>query len=146
MTIQSKHQRWILIGGLIVLAVAAFGSFIAGRIDTVMTTFLDRTDDPVSVAAHYYEAIRNQNYATAYADLDGQATLNGQTLDEQSFVKLAQGADLRQGTLVTYGFLRQSGEGVQFSASLRRSDQAYTVHIQLQQVGDRWKITSLDGL
>ncbi len=146
MTTQSKQRRLILIGGLIVLVVAASGFLVAGRINTVMTTFFNRADDPVSVAAHYYEAIQNQNYATAYADLDRQVMLNGQALDEQSFVKLAQAADAQQGTLFTYGLLRQPGAGTQFNASLRRGAQAYTVHLQLQKVGDRWKITSLDGL
>ncbi len=146
MTTQNNRRRWMLIGGLIALVIAVSGLFVASRINTVMTTFFNRTDDPVSVAAHYYEAIQNQNYATAYADLDNQVTLDGQTLDEQSFVKLAQAADAQQGPLFTYGLLRQPGNGTQFNASLRRGDQAYTVHIQLQPVGNRWKIVSMDGL
>ncbi len=146
MTTQRKQRHWILLGGLIVLVVVASGLFVASRISTVMTTFFNHTDDPVSVAAHYYEAIRNQNYAAAYADLDRQVTLNGQVLDEQSFVKLAQATDAQQGTLFTYGLLRQPGDGTQFNASLRRGDQAYTVHLQLQQLGNRWKITNIDGL
>ncbi len=146
MTTQNNRRSWMLIGGLIVLVVMASGLLVATRLTTVMTTFFNRTDDPVSVAANFYEAIRNQNYTTAYADLDSQVTLNGQPLDEQSFVKLAQAADAQQGLLFTYGLLRQSGDGTQFNASLRRGDQAYTVHIQLQQVGARWKITSIDGL
>src|SRR5512135_316636 len=120
MTTQSAQRRWILIGGLIVLVVAASGFLVAGRINTVVTTFFNRTDDPVAVAAHYYEAIRNQNYASAYADLDRQVTLNGQALDEQSFLKLAQAADAQQGTLFIYGLLQQPGDGTQFNASLRR--------------------------
>jgi hypothetical protein len=122
------------------------GLSISSRVDTIWNTIINRTDQPVSVAAHYYEAIRNQNYATAYADLDSHATLNGQSLDEQAFITLATTADTQQGSLFSYGLLRQLGDGAQFNVSLRRSDQSYTVHIQLQQEGNIWKIVSMDGL
>ena len=133
-------------GGLIVLVVAAFALTVISRVDTVMNTFFNRTDRPESVTAHYYEAIQNQYYAAAYADLDNQATLNGQSLGEQAFINLAKAADAQRGALFSYGLLRQAGDGTQLNASLRRGDRSYTVHLQLQPVGNRWKIISLDGL
>lgn len=146
MTTQSNRNRWILIGGAIILVAIAFVLLVISRVDTVWSTIINRTDQPVSVAAHYYEAIRNQNYAAAYANLDNHVTLNGQSLDEQAFINLAKAADTQRGALFTYGLLRQSGDGAQFNVSLQRSDQSYTVHIQLQQEGNIWKIVSLDGL
>ena len=144
MTTQSNRSRWILIGGLIVLMIAAFALIVVSRVDIVMNTFFNRTDRPESVTAHYYEAIRNQNYAAAYTDLDDHATLNGQSFDEESFIRLATEADTQRGPLVSYGILKQADDVNRFNASLWRGDQSYTVHIQLQQVGDRWKIISLD--
>ncbi len=146
MTTQNNRRRWILIGGAIVVVSALLGLYIISRVDTVVNTFFNRTDQPVSVAAHYYEAIRNQNFAAAYADLDSKATLNGQPIDEQAFINLAKTADAQRGLLFSYGFLRQSDDGAQLNASVRRGDQSYTVHLQLQQAGDRWKIVSMDGL
>ena len=146
MTTQSNRSRWILIGGLIVLMIAAFALIVVSRVDIVMNTFFNRTDRPESVTAHYYEAIRNQNYAAAYTDLDDHATLNGQSFDEQSFIRLATEADAQRGSLVSYGILKQASDASRFNASLWRGDRSYTVHIQLRQVGDRWKIISLDDL
>ena len=111
--------------------VAIFGLFVFSRAAVVWNTIISRTDQPVSVAAHYYEAIRNQDYASAYADLDSHAALDGQPVDKQAFINRAKAADTQRGVLLTYGLLRQPGDGAQFNASLRRGDQAYTVHLQL---------------
>lgn len=146
MTTRSNRTHVILIGGLIMLLLAAFALVVINRAEIVMDAFFSRTDLPEPVTAHYYEAIRNQNYAAAYTDLDEQATLNGRSIDKQSFIKLAMDIDTQRGRLDSYGILKQSNDASQYSASLRRGDQAYTVHLQLRQVGNRWRIISLDGL
>ena len=154
MTTQNNRKRTLLIIGVVgivmVLVVIGLSTYIINRVTTIVTTLFNRTDVPEYVAAHYYEAMRSQDYATAFGDLDHQATLNGQPLDEQAFIKDAADADTQHGALFSYGLMRQVGDSAQtatqFDASLRRGDQAYTVHIQLRQVGDRWKIISMDGL
>jgi hypothetical protein len=150
MKTQNNRKRVLLITGLvgivIVLAVIGLSTYVINRVNTTVTALFNRTDVPEYVAAHYYEALHNRDYATAFGDLDSQATLDGQRLDESAFIKDATDADTQHGALFSYGLLRQSGDGAQLNASLRRGDQSYTVHLQLQQFGDRWKIVSMDGL
>ena len=150
----TRNKRIVLIGGLmlvvVVLAVIGLSTHFINRVSTTVTTLFNRTDVPEFVAAHYYEAIRNRDYAMAFGDLDSQATLNGQPLDEPAFVEDATNADAQRAALFSYGLLRQSDaatpSATAFAANLRRGDQSYIVHVQLRQVGDRWKIISIDGL
>jgi hypothetical protein len=154
MTVQDNRKHAMLIGGVlivvIVLAVIGSSIYFINRVSTTVTTLFNRTDVPEFVAAHYYEAIRNQDYAAAFGDLDSQVALDGQRLDEPAFIKDANDADAQRGALFSYGLLRHAGDSAQaatqFDASLRRGDQSYIVHLQLRQVGDRWKIISMDGL
>jgi hypothetical protein len=154
MTTQNSRERMLLIGGLVlvvcVLAVIGLSTYFINRVSATVTSLFNRTDVPEFVAAHYYEAIRKRDYATAFGDLDSQATLNGQPLNEAAFNKLAADTDAQRGSLFSYGLLKQSNAGMpaatEFDAHLRRGDQPYVVHLQLRQVGDRWKISSMDGL
>ena len=139
-------RTWLLIGGLILIPIVVFGVWVASRVDQEMGTLLNRTDQPSFVAIHYYEALRNQNYTAAYTDLDDHAALNGQPLDQPSFVKLAAQADSQQGEVTAYNLLEAQGDTAGFNARLTRGSQSYTVHLQLQQKGRVWKITSLDGI
>ncbi|HTP10543.1 MAG TPA: hypothetical protein VMP08_19955 [Anaerolineae bacterium] len=151
---QNNRKRTLLIIGLvgilIVLTVIGLSTYVINRVNTTVTTLFNQTDVPEFVAAHYYEAVRNHDYATAFGDLDSQATLIGQRLDESAFIKDAIDADTQRGALFSYGLLRHAGDSAQaatqFDASLQRGGQSYTVHIQLRQVGDRWKIVSMDSL
>lgn len=154
MATQNNWKRKLLIGVVLVVLImfAAIGlsTYVINRVNTTVTTLFNRTDVPEYVAAHYYEALRNRDYATAFGDLDSQVTLDGQRLNESAFIKDATDADTQRGALFSYGLLRQAGDSApsatQFNASLRRGDQAYTVHLQLKLVGDRWKIIGMDGL
>lgn len=141
-----SRNRWLMIGGLSVLVIAAFALFIISRVEVVTDAFFSRTDLPETVTAHYYEAIRNQNYAAAYTDLDEQATLNGQPIDEQTFIQQASQVDTQRGRLDSYGIFKESDDASQYTVSLRRGTNAYSVNLKLRQVGNRWKIVSLDGL
>lgn len=140
------RNRWLAIGVLSVLLLAAFALFVISRVEIVTDAFFSRTDLPETVTAHYYEAIRNQNYAAAYSDLDEQATVNGQTLDEQTFIQRATQIDSQRGRLDSYGIFKESDDASQYTASLRRGANAYSVNLKLRQVGNRWKIISVDGL
>ena len=149
MTDQSNRTRVILIGGLIVLLIVAFSAFVISRVGVAMNTFFNRTNLPESVTARFFEAIRNQDYAAAYADLDRRATLGGQPVDESSLIQQTSEADAQRGPLLSYSLLKQSDAAApsttQIEANLQRGDQSTIVHLQLQQVGDRWKIISLGG-
>jgi hypothetical protein len=154
MATQNNRKRMLLISGLVlvvsVLALIGLGTYFINRVSATVTTLFNRADVPEFVAAHYYEAIRKRDYATAFGDLDSQATLNGQPLNEVAFIKQATATDTQRGSLFSYGLLKQSDAvmpaATEFDASLRRGDQSYIVHLRLRQVGDRWKISSMDGL
>src|SRR4051812_48815045 len=139
-------RQGLFIGGFIVIALVIFGVWVASRVNQEMGKLLDRTDQPQFVALHYYEALRNQNYAAAYADLDAHVALNGQPLDQQRFIQLAAQADAQQGEVSAYNLLEAQGDATGFNARLTRGSQSYFVHLQLQQVGRVWKISTLDGL
>lgn len=154
MATQNNWKRALVVGGfivmLIVVAAVGLSTYFINRVSTTVTTLFARTDVAEFVAVHFYEAIRNRNYAAAFGDLDHHAALNGQPLDEQAFIKDVTDVEMQRGALFSYGLVRQSDVTApaitEFAASLRRSDQPYIVHIQLRQVGDRWKIISIDGL
>lgn len=141
-----SRNRWLAIGGLSALLLATFALFVISRVEVVTDAFFNRTDLPETVTAHYYEAIRNQNYAAAYTDLDEQATVDGRAIDEAAFIKLANEIDSQRGRLDSYGIFKESDDASQYTASLRRGANAYSVNLKLRQVGNRWKIISLDGL
>ncbi len=140
------RNRWLAIGGLSVLVIAAFALFVISRVQIVTDAFFSRTDLPETVTAHYFEAIRNQNYAAAYTDLDEQATVNGQPIDEPAFIQQATQIDAQRGRLDSYGVFNAADDASQYTATLRRGANAYSVNLKLRQAGNRWKIISLDGL
>ena len=86
-------RKWLFIGGLIVIAILGFGLLFANRFSTEVNTLLNRSDQPEWVAVHYYEALRTQNYEAAYTTLANDAALNGQSVDESTFIKSATEAD-----------------------------------------------------
>ena len=64
-------------------------ALVAGSAFFAPHTFFQQTDQPVPVAASYGLAFMRQDYSSADADLDSQATINGQHVDQQSFTILA---------------------------------------------------------
>jgi len=142
----SSTRPWFLIGGFIVISIAISVVWFMSQFNREVSALLSKTDQPVSVALHYYEAMRNQNYALAYADFDGQAVLNGQPIDKQTFITLATQADSKRGAVLGYNLLEAEGDTAGFSATLKRGSQSYTQHIHLEQTGGTWKIGSIDGL
>jgi hypothetical protein len=140
----SPVRKWLFIGGFIVIAIVGFGLLFANRFSTEVNTLLSRSDQPEWVAVHYYEALRTQNYAAAYADFANNAALNGQSIDESTFIKLATEADTQQGKVFSYDLQAQDSTG--FNATVRRGNQSYSVQLDLQQIGNIWRIATLTGI
>jgi flagellar basal body-associated protein FliL len=140
---QSHRTLWIVLGSAI--GVLIFAALVTGAVFVALHTFFQQTDQPVPVAANYGLAFMRQDYASAYADLDSQATINGQKVDEQTFRHLATTADAQQGKVTGYS-LDGSNSASLFTMTVHRGDRTYQVHLQLKLEGSGWKIISVDGI
>ena len=146
---KKRSSRWLwitlaLVGGLI--ALGCVGVFAA--------IFLVVYNSPaVDITNHYYTAIKNQDYATAYSFLDAsRITLNGQQLTQDAYIQAGRALDAQKGKITTYSLpsveISDSG-GVNTAGimvSVTREGVPYAVHLQLQQEDSGWKIVGIDGI
>jgi hypothetical protein len=140
---QSRPLLWIVLGSTI--GVLLFAALVGASAFFALHTFFQQTDQPIPVAGNYYLALMTRDYAKAYADLDSQATINGQQVDEQTFSNLAQAADAQRGRVFGYSMMGD-GSGSSLTVTVQRGGQSYQVHLQLKQEGSAWKIISADGI
>ena len=140
---KSRTWLWIVLGSTI--GVLLFTALVAGSAFFALHTFFQQTDQPVPVAASYGLALMRQDYASAYADLDSQATVSGQQVDQQSFTILATSADTQYGKISGYS-IDQGNDPSHLTITVHRGNQNYQVHLQLKQEGSAWKIISADGV
>jgi hypothetical protein len=134
---------WIVLVSII--GVLLFAALVGASAFFALHTFFQQTDQPVPVAGNYYLALMTQDYAKAYADLDSQATINGQQVDEQTFINMAKAADAQRGRVLGYSIMGD-GSGSSFTMSVQRGGQSYQVHLQLKLEGNAWKIISADSM
>ena len=132
-------------GGCIIASVAGLGIF--GR--AVSTAIA-----PSATANSYYNAIKKQDYATAFTYLDTSgASVKGQQVTKDAFIILGQTIDATKGTVSSFS---QSGISLNTSTSsgntatvtmdVTRNGSSYTVHLELRQENNVWKITSVDNI
>jgi hypothetical protein len=138
-----RTRPWIVLGSSV--GVLVFAALVTGAVFIALHTFFQQTDQPVPVAASYYLAFMRQDYPKAYAELDSQATINGQQVDEQTFRHLATTADAQQGKVTGYS-LDGSDSASLFTVTVHRGGQNYMVHLQFKLEGSGWKIISADGI
>lgn len=140
---RTRTRLWIVLGSIV--GVLVFAALVTGAVFVALHTFFQQTDQPTPVAASYYLAFMTQDYPKAYAELDSQATINGQKVDEQTFRHLATAADAQKGKVTGYS-LDSSNSASLFTVTVYRGGQNYTVHLQLKLEGSVWKIISADGI
>jgi hypothetical protein len=89
-----------------------------------------------------------QDYTSAYADLDSQATISGQQVDQQSFTALATSADTHYGKVSGWNIdpALQGNDPSHLTITVHRGDRNYQVHLQLKLEGSAWKIIRADGI
>ncbi len=132
-------------GGCIIASVAGIGIF--GR--AVSTAIA-----PSTTANSYYNAIKKQDYGTAFTYLDiSGASVEGQQVSKDAFIILGQTIDATKGTVSSFS---QSGISLNTSTSsgntatvtmdVTRNGSSYTVHLELRQENNVWKITSVDNI
>src|SRR5579859_1489014 len=147
-----KRRRWlwIILGIVVVLVLACVGGALA--------LVLVVNNSPAKAAAqHYYDAIKTQDYNTAYTYIDPTMTITvggqQQQISAQTFTQAAQGYDTDKGKVSTYSITNVSlnsstntGNTAAVTVNVTRNGSAYDVHLQLQQQGNDWKIVSFDSL
>jgi hypothetical protein len=149
---QKTSLRWLwitlgVIGGLLVLSCV--GCAIAGALGF---NFLAQAVGPQIAVQQYYQAVKQQDYATAYSFLTSDATINanGTTVSvsqESSFQTAASTLDTTLGTVSSYAATIRGSDTSHVTVTVTRSQGgSYDVHLVLVKVGNNWKIQSADGI
>ena len=143
---KSRMWLWIVLGSLI--GVLLFTALVAGSAFFAVRSYFQQTDQSLPVVASYGLDLIRQDYTDAFAKLDSQATINGQQVDQQSFIALATAADTRYGTVSGYSIDSplQGNDPTHVTITVHRSNHNYQIHLLLKLEGNDWKIISSDGV
>jgi hypothetical protein len=127
-----------LAGGfiLVVAIIAALGVVIG----------LNVIKEKGPVPVKYYQALFDKNYTLAYAFLDETAVVNGQTVDQASFTKMAAAQDVKEGSVGGYSIDGSNDQATSVTVHVNRNGHKYDVHLQLKPVNGVLKIVSADRL
>jgi hypothetical protein len=148
---KSRRWLWIVLGIVVVLLLACTGGIFA-----VIHFVVSNSSSSTDAANHYYTAIKNQDYTTAFGYLDPnlKLTYQGQTRQATAslFTQVGKAYDSDKGTVSSYTITSTSlntSNGVNtasFTVSVTRNGNPYDVHLELQQEGNDWKVISFDSL
>lgn len=138
---RSRRTFWIII--VSVLAIALIGSAI--YIGVIAFTAINSLKQNGSIPERYYLNILSGDYTTAYSYLDKNATIEGQQVNQQSFIRLAKAADGQYGTVHGVS-LNTESDATHATATISRGSRSYDVHLVLKQENGTWKIVSADGI
>jgi hypothetical protein len=147
---KSRRGLWIalgVIGGLFVLLCGIFvvaGAFGVGLFASVVS-------GPTNAVNQYYTAIEHQDYKTAYSYLQLDTfTVSGQQVaaNEALYVQLASGLDTAKGKVTSHSIssIQVNNNDATVVVSATRSGQSYTVQLELQKVGNDWKIVRFNNV
>ena len=143
---QSRGLLWLIFGAATLIVIAGFVVTVIIAANTALNEFFNKTDSPIPVAANYYQSMLHLDYTQAYKDLDRNATINGQHVDQQAFTKLAREAVAQNGLVFGYSIEVQGNDPSHLVVTVKRLGRSYQVHLQLQQEGNAWKIVSAYGI
>jgi hypothetical protein len=147
-----KRRRWPWILAAIV------GILVLVTVGGIAAIVLAVNNSPAkAVSQQYYDAIKSQDYAGAYSNLDSniKLTFHGQTqqINQQLFTQAALGYDQVKGKVSSYSITSvnissstSTGNTADVTVNVTRNNKSYDVHLQLQQEGNNWKIVSFDSL
>ena len=137
---RSRRTFWISVGTLCAMTLIGLTAFVGVTASAASNPLKQKG----AVAARYYLTIESGDYATAYSFLDRDATIDGQPVDEQAFLRLAKSADAKYGTVYRMVPYTQ-GDGTHVTV-YRAILPCYDVHLVLKQENSTWKITSANGI
>jgi len=137
-------RRLLLIGAVFVVLVG--GAIVAAVVIT-------NHNSAMAIATQYYDAVKSQDYASAFTYLDPQGiTVGGHSLTQSRYIQAARTIDAQKGVVSSYSIAStaiNSTNGVNtaaFTVSVTRREQSYAVHLQLRQEDSGWKIVSIDNI
>jgi hypothetical protein len=134
-----------IIAGVLVLGCAVCGLALAG-----VGFFAKTVAGPAIVVDQYYSAVKNQDYTTAFSNMEpGTTTFRGQVISQQAYMVAAQGLDTLRGKVSSFSVAVPSVTNNSASVTVtvnRTNAAAYDVQLQLQQVNGSWKIVSFDNI
>ena len=134
-----------IIAGVLVLGCAVCGLAFAG-----VGFFAKTVAGPAIVVDQYYNAVKNQDYTTAFSSMEpGTTTFRGQVISQQTYAVAAQGLDTLRGKVSSFSVAVPTVTNNSASVTVtvnRTNAAAYDVHLQLQQVNGTWKIVSFDNI
>ncbi|HEV2579539.1 MAG TPA: hypothetical protein VGT44_01700 [Ktedonobacteraceae bacterium] len=138
---RSRRTFWIIAGSI--LAIALIG--LAGYVAVLTSSALNSLKQTGSIPERYYLNIMSGDYTTASTYLDSNATIDGQPVDQQSFMRLAKATDAQYGGVRGITFNIES-DATHVTVTVSRGSRSYDVHLVLQQENGAWKIVSADGI
>lgn len=145
---QKKSLKWLWITISIVAAVFIFSCAICGSLGLFFSI-------PGSnrVAQDYYNAVKKQDYATAYtylatgaAFVDPQSNQTIQIPSRSAYITVAQALDKDLGVLTDYQVSSGSDTNHVNVAVTRVKTQQYTITLSMTQVDGNWKILNANGI
>jgi flagellar basal body-associated protein FliL len=138
---RSRRTLWIMVGTLVALALIGITTIVWLR----ASSELNSVKQNGSIPERYYLNIMSGDYTTAYSFLESNATIAGEPVDQQAFIRLAKSADARYGTVHGITFSTES-DAAQVTVTASRGSRNYNVHLVLKQENGTWKIVSADGI
>lgn len=143
---KSRRGLWIvlsIIAGVFVLSCGAcallggFGYFLISG--------------PSTAVNQYYQAVEQQKYATAYTYLRIDTfTLGGETFPANATVyeRIATAIDTQRGTVTSHSIKNTvvNNNDATILVDVTRGGQTTEVTLQLQKLGNDWKITNIDRI
>ena len=138
---QSRRKFWFIVGGLIAIVVIAFAVIVG----VIASREIHALKQNGPIPERYYLNIMSGDYAQAYTYLESNATINGQPLNQQAFLRLAKAADAQYGTVHGVVFSQET-DGPHITATVSRGSRSYDVHLALKQENGVWKISTADGI
>ncbi len=106
---------------------------------------------PQITVQQYYQAVQQQDYATAYSYLANDATVNvnNQSVpvtQETSYESAAKALDISLGPVTSFKPTTNGSDTSHVTVTVTRNGKSYDVHMVLVKVGNNWKIQSADGI
>jgi hypothetical protein len=138
---RSRRRFWIIVGTISAIALIGFTAYIW----VIASSAINSIKQNGSIPERYYLNIMSGDYTTASSYLDGNATIDGQPVDQQAFIGLAKAADAQNCTVHGITFNIES-DATHVTATVSRGSRSYDVHLVLKQENGTWKIVSADGI
>ena len=140
----SRRQAWIIaaIIGASALLLCGLGIW---ALTTIYSAVSEQGVSANQVAQDFYQHILQQDYHTAYADLN----ISGLTVS--AFQQEAQSVDARYGLVASFNIDTTSFNSTssaqthtQITVHVTRQQTAYSVPLSLDSINGIWKITAID--